>query len=421
MARYWLGPWVWDTRDHPRWMAPDGATGALDLRSLLLCAQRAGVPGLGIFVTPAEHHLGSEYVDLGVDLTGQASLRQRSACETLLRLPWVARAAPVREVLWDLLTVQADPTGEDRCLPLVPMSNRRYQIVLGHRLVRHDRFRLQDPESRLLLDLLQRQYRARRQDALDGRLPPDHYRKVLGAWVEKYGISHRAFQPGDLPDEAPLRPTTVITESFNKANNGLGPDLAWTTFTGSAANVKVFSNQAFGENAPETESRADTDLSTDDQYAQLVFGAGYTGGVNFTGALCRKDSSATRTHYRWGKFNSASGAWELRKFVGGVETNLDSTYVSTASAGQVFRVSADGSTIKGYHIGSPPTERVSATDTAITGNLRCGFFIKSDASLAGFLDNFEAGDLPPGVVTWLPQGFVSGRAQDSVIASGSSQ
>src|SRR3990167_942846 len=93
---------------------------------------------------------------------------------------------------------------------------------------------------------------------------------------------------------------STITESFNKANNGLGPDLAWTVYFGTAANVGVTNNQANAQGTGETESRADSDLASDDHYVQAVVGADYA--VGFVGVLCRKDSTATRTLYRWSKF-----------------------------------------------------------------------------------------------------------------------
>lgn len=194
---------------------------------------------------------------------------------------------------------------------------------------------------------------------------------------------------GLLVRSVPIRGGSTITENFNKADNGLGPDLAWTVFTGDPNDVGVTSNQAnLQAGIGDHHARADSDLSTDDHYAHAEYGASHSG--NTGGVLCRKDSSTTQTFYRWGRFTSA---WELAKFVSGTETILHDTYTTAPASGDTLRVSADGSTIKGYHIGSPPTERASVTDSAITGNLRCGLLF--NVSTNTYLDNFTASDLTP--------------------------
>ena len=77
------------------------------------------------------------------------------------------------------------------------------------------------------------------------------------------------------------------------------------------------------------------------------------------------------------------------------ETNLagtDITYVS----GDLIKAEINGSTLKGYFKG---VEKLSETDTTITGNLLTG--IKGFKANMGW-DNFEAGDLAAAAAVYPP-------------------
>lgn len=191
----------------------------------------------------------------------------------------------------------------------------------------------------------------------------------------------------------------IITESFNKADNGLGPDLSWTNpMRGTALNIST--NRAHGADT-EGEARADRDLWTDNHYAKAVIGPGSSFASDIRhGVLCRKDSSATVTFYRWAFFGGA--VWELVKFVAGAETILHNSYTTAPSNGDGIKISADGSIISGFH---PDTLiQATVTDTAIRGNLRCAIMLRSviSSSQHVYFDSFEAGDLVRSVRTLSP-------------------
>lgn len=370
-----------------RWEAPASADGVLDVRPL---SEQASLSsgGFGVFTYPSAQTLGGVVVALGSSLDGNVSGRDRSEIQRRMGVALPANVT-VRELLAVLLTEAADAaTGP---MPLMPTSRNRLVAHVGEHSVMDEPFTLSHAHAGTVVESLREQYRRQRElDAPDGA---ETHLKRLGWWARQYGEDYRTFIPSDLPDEGVRDPATTITESFNKANNGLGPDLSWTTyFSPSSGVVGVDSNQAHFQSGGEAEARADSDLSSDDHYSHAIHGTDYADGG--TGVVCRKDSTATQTIYRWANFVTFAGGWELVKFVSGAETALDTAYTTAPSAGETLRVSADGSTIKGYHIGSPPTERASVTDTSVTGNVRCGIFLAfvTDA----YLDDFEASDIAAG-------------------------
>lgn len=388
---YYLGPWQW--RDDC-WNAPQGCVGALDLRSNPQCGTPVRAEGFGLFAMPGHVALPSEYELFGSNL-GQS---QPSQCQR--RFASMLRCGrsgnDLASMAWDAVTIHSDPTGDDRTKPLVPTIEGDFDLWLANRLIGSKRFRHGDPEALPVQDLLRRAYRAARIDSLEGRTPAVHYRKVLGYWVRKFGLDYRWFQPADVPDEEPVEPTTTITESFDTADSTtLGPDLSWTE--GESANVaQVVSNQvAFFGASLHRWARANSDLSSDDHYAQLTVTAGGTGGsVRLAGVITRKDDTTTKSYYAGYLHNSANVM--LYKLVAGTATQLGSTTAITFSLPQVLKQTANGSTID---LDWDGVNKISVTDTAVTGNLRCGLgcnLSSSGITVQPAGDNFEAADLGGG-------------------------
>src|SRR5690606_17212169 len=89
MARFWLGPWVWDTSDPtlPHWRPPAGAVGSLDLRSIPQCAATIVPQGWGLFVTGNAANLGSDYTNLGTDPELVLTEKQKRSWESRFGLP----------------------------------------------------------------------------------------------------------------------------------------------------------------------------------------------------------------------------------------------------------------------------------------------------------------------------------------------
>lgn len=384
--RYWLGPWVWTAREGRSscWQAPSGLTPVVDLRSNIQSGLVGGASGgAGVFIGLSNP--GSDYVDLGDDEEAPQPLRVRSAFETLASVPTL-QSDRLPDIVWELLTLHADPVGETAPCPLGADRTGLRVLHLGGRLVRSARVMGHGDYEASLLDLLRRQYRAVRDEAMSGRSQADHHLKVLGGWAQKYRLPAGLFRPVDLPDEGIRRPTTTITESFNKADGPIGPDLTWTMFSGTGGTeASVVSNQLKVNDATQEHNfRAETDLSSDDVYCQMVTGASFTSSNRFA-SLMRKDSSATLTYYRWGYFG---GVWEIAKFVSGTETVLANAYTAVPDPNNSFRGQCDGSTITGWHLG---VQRDSVVDTSISGNVRCGVMVGNQTTV--YVDNFEAADL----------------------------
>lgn len=387
MARYWLGPWVWYTVPFPHWGPPVGATASLDLRSVAACSIRAIPQGFGLFVTPNNINLGSNYENLGTDPFSPWGASTRNRWKSALVLPQTIQANNLQAAIWETLTVQADPIGDDRCMPLVPTSRRRrYEVWLAGQLTQTKQFTLAGPESTPLIDMLKRQYRAIRSASLE----TGQYRKVLGSWVRKYEVSYRVFQPADVPDEQPRVPETAITETFDLTDGDpLGPNHTWVFDNHFGGNIwECKDNRAHKAftNFDGQLAHADSPLSSDDQYCQLnTYGAGL--GSEYYGPACRIPNSQARVGY---STLIDSSLQFLTKIIAGIQTNFHSVSQAWGN-GVLLKVTADGSTIAGF---KDSVEILSATDTAITGNLYAGIYAYSGDE--GRADGFQAEDLGGG-------------------------
>lgn len=389
--RYWAGPFVWDLMMGGAWRPPAGALATLDLRSPVECGQTVTSSGRALFVTANTTNLGANYTNLGTDPTAVLSGAQKASWQSLFGLPNALSALTLQEALWETLTIQADPTGLDRCHPIIP-SGREFQLWLGGNLAFSRRFASDAPEWAPSIDLLKRVYRQVRQETLDGVHPPLHYRKVLGYWVRKYGLPYRNFQPADLPDEADIEPTTTYSENFDGTDGDvIGNLLTWTETSGDfdrASNKVVLTTN----DGTERDARAEHDLSSADHYVQAVIGsvAGLDVGM---GPACRFSASARTFYYCYPYGIGTPKIW-LYKKVSGAITQLGNTAVTYALP-ESYKVEANGSTIKAYQSG---TERLSVTDTAITGNLRGGIWGYRNAASSATLDNWSAADLAAGIL-----------------------
>ena len=197
---------------------------------------------------------------------------------------------------------------------------------------------------------------------------------------------------GELVWELPvIAGGTTITESFNKADSDiLGPDLTWTELAG---DIDVVSNQARSATLGGfVRARAETDLSSDDHYAQAVVGASEETALARPGVITRKDSSTTLTQYEFRAYFDNDTVLIVR-LVGGTATTIGGAWAYTLTAGTTYTIkgSVDGSTLKLYMNGVQ--QGTDITDTQITGNLRCGLVGFKNTSGYVSWDNFEAGDL----------------------------
>lgn len=292
-----------------------------------------------------------------------------------------------RAIIVEILTQHADPTGVARWKPL--LSDVIYlggfsPIWRGTAWWKPGA----DPVWRgLALRTRQDDYRRIREQTLGSQ----HYKRVLDYWREKYRLPPELFVPSGLPFEGVLPHQTTITESFNKADaDTLGPDLTWTEVVG---DIDVASNQASGQSTTTAnEARAESDLSSDDHYAQVdvtVY------GVQDNATVAARYGSTDRTNYLFIIQNHTSATFRLFKLVAGSATQIASVDDTAPTVTFTARIKVDGSDIEGLIDG---VSKVGPTsDTANTGQTRGGIGM-SGLEAAGdvTVDNFEAADLAAG-------------------------
>jgi hypothetical protein len=173
---------------------------------------------------------------------------------------------------------------------------------------------------------------------------------------------------------------TSFSDDFNRANNtDLGA--GWVEVSG---DWSIASNQLSPGAAGGTIIlRAAGAMATSDNYAQVTIAA--TAAVS-QGVWCRGNSNIT-SGYLW-RNNGTS--WDLFSVVGGSFTSIG-TYTAAAAPGDVAKVQAVGSTIKGFVNG---VQRVSVTDTGVTTGTSVGIRGESSGSLR--YDDFTAADVTAG-------------------------
>jgi hypothetical protein len=172
---------------------------------------------------------------------------------------------------------------------------------------------------------------------------------------------------------------TTFTDDFNRANGAPGAN--WVDGTGLWT---IVSNQlSSGAVGGTIVIRAATAMSTNDNSAQVTIAA--TGAVS-QGVWCRGNTGFTQG-YLW---RNDGTSWVLFSNVGGSFTSIGS-FAGAAVAGDVAKVQAVGSTIKGFVNG---VARVTVTDTAVTTGTSVGLRAESTNLLR--FDDFSAGDAATG-------------------------
>ena len=172
----------------------------------------------------------------------------------------------------------------------------------------------------------------------------------------------------------------TFTDDFNRANStDLGAN--WVEVSG---DWSIVSNQLSPGAAGGTIIlRAAGAMAGNDHYAQATIAATTTASQ---GVWCRGNSNISQG-YLW-RNNGTS--WDLFSVVGGSFTVIG-TYTAAAAPGDVAKVQAVGSTIKGYVNG---VERVSVVNTAVATGTSVG--IRSDSAGALRFDDFAAADVTAG-------------------------
>lgn len=181
---------------------------------------------------------------------------------------------------------------------------------------------------------------------------------------------------------------TTLTDTFDRANqSGLGTSSqgtwSWTVTVGA---MEINGNLAFPTtlSGGEVAARAESNLASDNHYAQAILGSVTT--LDGWCVVARYSASVADTYYLASVTNSTT--LDLYKRVTGTFTQLGTASSLTLVAGDTIKLECSGSNITIYQNG---VSRVAVSDTAITGNLRTGI---RAANIDSDWDNFQAADLP---------------------------
>jgi hypothetical protein len=171
-----------------------------------------------------------------------------------------------------------------------------------------------------------------------------------------------------------------FTDDFNRADStNLGA--GWVEVSG---DWSIVSNQlSSGSTGGTIILRAAGAMATSDNSAQVTVAA--TAAVSH-GVWCRGNSDIT-SGYLW---RNDGTSWNLFSVVGGSFVSIGS-FAGAAVAGDVAKISAVGTAIKGFVNG---IQRVSVTDTAVATGTSVG--IRAESTSALRFDNFTASDATTG-------------------------
>jgi hypothetical protein len=173
---------------------------------------------------------------------------------------------------------------------------------------------------------------------------------------------------------------TTFTDDFNRADSSnLGAN--WVEVSG---DWSIISSQLSSGSAGGTIIlRAAGVMASNDNSAQVTIAA--TAAVSH-GVWCRGNSNIS-SGYLW---RNDGTSWNLFSVVGGSFTSIGS-FAGAAVAGDIAKVQAVGSTIKGYVNG---VQRVSVTDTGVATGTSVG--IRADSVSALRFDDFTGADVVAG-------------------------
>lgn len=396
---YYLGPWVWQSLEVDQeegWIPPTGTVGSIDLRPLatMIQKQTLGTKPWGFFAVNGT--LPNPY-----ELLGSGDMRDINLTNPMKNkienfTGYRPTGSKLVDAIWELLTVAADPDGIDGPKPIIQgtFDTPLELAIHGHSVVKKEKFKWGNHyHTDVLKTSIQRDF-----DKIFHEyelINPDVPRRYLSCLMRKYKIKEwQQFIPRKLLPhvEGPIRPHTVITESFNTADSDtLGPDLTWTE----SGDVDIVGNRARYMTLNATDrARADTDLSDIDQYSKNV--AQVAGGTNTntqTGvsAAVRKDSTATNTSYFARRSKTSANNAQLYKIVSGTATQLGSNVSVSVTPPFTIRCECNANTIRCI---IDSTTHITQTDTAISTGFRTEIrnFQGSSATRAE-IDDFEAGDL----------------------------
>jgi len=211
----------------------------------------------------------------------------------------------------------------------------------------------------------------------------DHPAKVLGGLALKYRCD-----AADITREVgPKKPTTAISDNFNRANETL-TDGPWTISNGTWT---VESNQARNATGGNDYAAHTTELSSADMWSQAT-----NSGGNYSGNATRVKTTAT-SHCYTSHTDTVNRA-RLRRY--SARTVTDISFDSGNYLGAVFWLESSGST---HTVKIGGTQKMKSTDTTITTPSYAGIF-----AYGSYADDFSAADLFAGSPLPLMDSFRGG-------------
>lgn len=405
-VRFYVGPWVWSGY----WHAPDGTVGLVDLRSLSDASTAEEARGYGFFAVHGE--LAPPYVDLGTDLDAEIDPALWPVCSVP---PGIYT---VEELLWNTLTVWADP--ETHNGPLLPDSRGNLELwlnveppalargmelstmarsatvepALPEPLVQRAWQGASDPSWPVVQETLHQAYR---------ETPEDVRGKLLTDWQRVYRIEDvREFIPPDMAVIEPEPMETSYSEDFEKADSDtLGPDLTWDEYLG---DIDVVSGLASCMTTGSLVSaRATNALSSSNNWSELsgIGCAGIFGAYGTIHAAARFTTALGQPVYYSARIWAAELApdpekWAIFQVSGATETMLSASETEFEFASSdTLRCTVDGSSIS---IAINGVTLATVTNSSIAAGTNCGFgMFESGAGAGVSLDDFACADIRSGV------------------------
>lgn len=387
---YCFGQYEWNlTRfAEPVWAPPDltDLLASLDLRSVPNQSQRAGIPGGHGFFRYGRTNSNPALSCYGGDLSLTLRLSEINSITDLLGKPRGSiEAQTLIDVVWELVTTDADPTGDTFAKGLIPSTDLKMELWLGgNRPAKSITLRPEiDPEWARVLALHQEDYAKVRSD-LRGRFPANDprrlgYLKYLGNLKFKYHITHTVFLRG-LPDEGIKFPETIIQDTFTISGGDVDlsahnptPDgnFSWVEDTGDI-DVIDSSDRANSNVADffSVRARADFNLSTDDHRVSAILNDLSANDNGTIGLMARRDGSATQTYYR---LTVSGGTDEINFFRvnTGSSTFLTNTVCTACNDGDDdIRFEVNGSDLEAFNDGSSVLTHTDGSP--LSGQLQCG-------------------------------------------------
>ena len=395
---YGLYPFSWDAASGCH-RPPNGSACVLDLRPLSEQAKASQSSGYGLFAWSSGPP--GDLIALGTGYAPTLAIDNAARNELKLKLGLSANpsGATLADAMADVLGALADPTGASMAKPIMPGADG----VLELHLAGHSRIWSLAVDAAELLSANPRGRHNKIRDVIRADLDEAErlggavlMGKALGAKLLALGMSREEIKAGTGGKKSqwdrllsagakakhganakPRDPQTSASEAWPNVAADITATAQSQPWASMQYTLAVTSGQTgFAHAAGATFAihavRCATPVSSADHWADLaVYAFGQPG---YFGPMARAASGSFAGYSHIATFG---GSRYLSKWVAGTRTDLSSSSAGSWSDGAVPRSRANGSTITGSWSGKSD---LTATDTAITGNLCGGIVFQDDTN-----------------------------------------